>query len=89
VNKLDPDSESPATERLGRIYIHHVRRLQPDEQDGDSVGYGTSSHMEILFLLRKYKNVSFFKYSFAFSFEKYKVGIKKHTLVLIWFGKML
>jgi len=24
VNKLDPDSESPATERLGRIYIHNI-----------------------------------------------------------------
>ena len=22
---MDPESESPATERLGRIYIHHVR----------------------------------------------------------------
>jgi hypothetical protein len=63
VNKLDPDSESPATERLGRIYIHHVNRLQPDEQDGDdvgdqpgeqddgdadvNVGYGTSNQMVI------------------------------------------
>ena len=51
MNKLDPDSESPATERLGRIYIHHVRRLQPGEQDGDdagdSVGYGTLGQMAI------------------------------------------
>ena len=24
VNKLDPESESPQTERLGRIYIHNI-----------------------------------------------------------------
>lgn len=28
MNKLDPESESPTTERLGRIYLHHVR-VQP------------------------------------------------------------
>ncbi len=64
MNKLDPDSESPATERLGRIYIHHVRRLheqdvcdvgdQPGEQNGGdatgNVGYGTSNQMEIAFI---------------------------------------
>ncbi len=63
MNKLDPDSESPATERLGRIYIHHVRRLQPNEEDGDdagdSVGYGTSSQMEIAFIWENIKLPNF------------------------------
>ncbi len=83
MNKLDPDSESPATERLGRIYIHHVRRLKPNEQDGDdagdSVGYGTSSKMAIAIIEKNIKMSHFFRNRSAFSLKN--LVVIKHGLI--------
>ena len=41
MNKLDPESESPATERLGRIYIHHVG-VQPSPDPDDACDINNS-----------------------------------------------